>query len=104
MIIAAEKLAAQNSAYRHRNMKGAFGNEGALRFYRCSVRAANANNQISGYGWLKIRLFPEQRQNFFHQCVSGDTVFFAQDWNGAMFDELIRPTYTYHRRINHFRV
>ena len=30
MIIPAEKLAGQNSAYRHRNMKGAFGNEGAL--------------------------------------------------------------------------
>jgi hypothetical protein len=30
MIIPAKKLAAQNSAYRHRNMKGAFGNEGAL--------------------------------------------------------------------------
>src|SRR2546430_781897 len=32
MIIPAEKSAGQNSAYRHRNMKGAFGNEGALRF------------------------------------------------------------------------
>src|SRR5438270_12249275 len=32
MIIAAEKSAGQNSAYRHLNMKGAFGNEGALRF------------------------------------------------------------------------
>jgi hypothetical protein len=32
MIIPAEKSAEQNSAYRHRNMKGAFGNEGALRF------------------------------------------------------------------------
>jgi len=33
MIIAAEKSAGQNSAYRHQNMKGAFGNEGALRFF-----------------------------------------------------------------------
>src|SRR5439155_27165651 len=32
MIISAEKSAGQNPAYRHRNMKGAFGNEGALRF------------------------------------------------------------------------
>ena len=30
MIILAGKSAGQNSAYRHRNMKGAFGNEGAL--------------------------------------------------------------------------
>jgi hypothetical protein len=36
MIILAEKLAGQNSAYRHRNMKGAFGNEGALRFLQGS--------------------------------------------------------------------
>src|SRR5712675_3215981 len=32
MIIAPEKFGGQNSAYRHLNMKGAFGNEGALRF------------------------------------------------------------------------
>jgi hypothetical protein len=33
MIIAPEKFGGQNSAYRHLNMKGAFGNEGALRFF-----------------------------------------------------------------------
>jgi hypothetical protein len=33
MIIAVEKSAGQNSAYRHLNMKGAFGNGGALRFF-----------------------------------------------------------------------
>ena len=33
MIIQAEKSAGQNSAYRHLNMKGVFGNEGALRFF-----------------------------------------------------------------------
>jgi len=37
MIIPAEKLAGQNSAYRHQDMKGAFGNEGALRVYN-SIR------------------------------------------------------------------
>ena len=40
MIIPAKKLAGQNSAYRHRNMKGAFGNEGALRFYNSIARSA----------------------------------------------------------------
>jgi len=34
MIIAPKKFGRQNSAYRHRNMKGAFGNESALRFSR----------------------------------------------------------------------
>jgi hypothetical protein len=32
MIIISKKFGRQNSAYRHLNMKGAFGNEGALRF------------------------------------------------------------------------
>jgi hypothetical protein len=34
MIIPPEKSGRQNSAYRHLNMKGAFRNEGALRFLR----------------------------------------------------------------------
>jgi hypothetical protein len=34
MIIPPEKSGRQNSAYRHLDMKGAFGNEGALRFLR----------------------------------------------------------------------
>jgi hypothetical protein len=33
MIIPPEKSGRQNSAYRHLNMKGAFGNEGALPFF-----------------------------------------------------------------------
>jgi hypothetical protein len=33
MIIPVATATGQNSAYRYRNMKGAFGNEGALRFY-----------------------------------------------------------------------
>jgi hypothetical protein len=33
MIILVATATGQNSAYRHQNMKGAFGNEGALRFY-----------------------------------------------------------------------
>jgi hypothetical protein len=36
MIIVPKKFGRQNSAYRHLNMKGAFGNEGALRFFLCS--------------------------------------------------------------------
>jgi len=31
-----EQSRRQNSAYRHRNRKGAFGNEGALRFYQAT--------------------------------------------------------------------
>jgi hypothetical protein len=34
MIIPPEKSGRQNSAYRHLNMKGVFGNEGALHFLR----------------------------------------------------------------------
>ena len=33
MIIRVEKSVRQNSAYRHHNMKGAFGNEGAFLFF-----------------------------------------------------------------------
>ena len=33
MIIGPKKFGRQNSAYRHLNMKGAFGNGGALRFF-----------------------------------------------------------------------
>jgi hypothetical protein len=48
MIIAPKKFGGQNSAYRHLNMKGAFGNEGALRFYGdlpdCNY--PSASNQI----------------------------------------------------------
>jgi len=33
MIIAVAAATGQNSAYRHLNMKGAFGNEGALPFF-----------------------------------------------------------------------
>ena len=44
MIIPAKKLAGQNSAYRHRKMKGVFGNEGALRFYNSrGKRRARSN-------------------------------------------------------------
>jgi hypothetical protein len=31
-------------------------------------------------------------------------VFLSQDWDGAVFDELIGPTDPYHRRIDHLRV
>jgi hypothetical protein len=76
MIILAEKLAGQNSAYRHQNMKGAFGNEGALRF-TVHLIAHRPDEAISGHGWLKVRLFAEKRQNFFHQRFSSDAVLLA---------------------------
>ena len=31
-------------------------------------------------------------------------MFLAQDWNGAVLDELIGPTDAHHRRIDHLRV
>src|ERR1043165_412123 len=37
MVIVPKKFGKQNSAYRHLNMKGAFGNEGALRFLSLAV-------------------------------------------------------------------
>jgi hypothetical protein len=73
MIILAEKLAGQNSAYRHRNMKGAFGNEGALRFCG-ALDSTPPDEPISGYRRLKIRFLTEKRQNFFHECIGCDAV------------------------------
>ena len=42
-------------------MKGAFGNEGALRF-------------LLGDRWPKLGLLAKQRQNFFDQCIGRDAV------------------------------
>ena len=44
MIIVPEKFGRQNSAYRHLNMKGAFGNEGALRFY---IELSSGGSRVS---------------------------------------------------------
>jgi len=82
------------------NMKGAFGNGGALRFTARSI-VHRPDETISGHGWLKVRLLTEKRQNFFHQRVSSDAVLLAQDWNGAVLDELIGPPHTRHRRVKH---
>src|SRR5438874_3348334 len=88
-----------------KNMKGAFGNEGALRFYNLSGESALCRRwPILGNRRLKLRLFVQQRQNFFYQCIGGDAVFLPQDWNRAMLDELIRPAYAHHRRVDHLRV
>ena len=54
MIILAEKLAGQNSAYRHRNMKGAFGNEGALRFYCALASTPSLTNQFQATDGLRF--------------------------------------------------
>jgi hypothetical protein len=43
MIILSATADGQNSAYRHLNMKGAFGNEGALRFLGMDRRAEFSN-------------------------------------------------------------
>src|SRR4030095_1152227 len=58
----------------------------------------------SGYGRPEARFFPQERQNFFHQCVGGDAVFLAEDWNGAMLNELIGPTYAHYPLLKHSRV
>ena len=55
MIIAAEKSAGQNSAYRHLNMKGAFGNEGALRFYSSLSPAGSRVSDIPSGPWITRR-------------------------------------------------
>ncbi len=69
-------------------MKGAFGNEGAFRF-------------LLGDRWPELGLFAEERQNFFHERVGCDSVFLAQNRNGAVLDELIGPTDADHRRVYH---
>src|SRR5262249_43363516 len=81
----------QNSAYRHQTMKGAFGDEGALR-------------SLLGYRWSQLGFFAEKRENFFHEGVGCDAVLFAEDWDGAVFNELIGPTDSHHRCIDHLRV
>src|SRR5206468_3806821 len=73
------------------NMKGAFGNEGALRF-------------LLGDRRPKLGLFAEEWQNLFDECVGCDSVLLAQDWNCAMLDELIGPTDAHHRRVDHLRM
>src|SRR5947199_5379467 len=72
-------------------MNGAFGTEGALRF-------------SSGYRWPDTRFFVQKRQHFFHERVGSDAMLFAQDWNSAVLDELVRPSEAHHRRVDHLRV
>ena len=55
MIIAAEKSAGQNSAYRHLNMKGAFGNEGALRFHIELSPGGSRVSDIASGPWITRR-------------------------------------------------
>ena len=71
-------------------MKGAFGNEGALRFL------SDGRTQ-SGF-------FAQERQNFINQRVGSDAVLFAQNWNGAVLDKIIWPADPDHGRVNHLRV
>jgi hypothetical protein len=70
----------------------------ALRFNRdCALKT----DSVSSHGRFKLRLLLQQGQNFFHQCVGSDAVFFAQDWNRAVLDELIGPADAHHRRVDH---
>ena len=44
-------------------MKGAFGNEGVLRF--------------SGHRWRELGFFAKERKHFFHECVGCDAVLLS---------------------------
>jgi Novel STAND NTPase 3/Restriction endonuclease len=59
MIIVPKKFGRQNSAYRHLNMRGAFGNEGALPF---SIRIAHGDFLIKFYARYYARTFRLQIQ------------------------------------------
>src|SRR3977135_1703241 len=91
MIIPAEKSAGQNSAYRHRKYEGRF-------------RKRRRPSLLSGYGWPERGFFAEKGQDFFYQCVGCDAVLLAQDWNGAVLDELIGPADAHYRCVDHLRV
>ena len=71
-------------------MKGAFGNEGALR--------------LSSHRRLELCFFAKQRQNLFNKSVGGETVLLPQDWDGAVFDELIGPADPHHGCVDHLRM
>ena len=72
-------------------MKGAFGNEGALRF-------------LSGYRRSQLGFPAKEREDFFHKRVGGDAVFFAQRRNVAVLDKLVGPADPHHRCIDHLRM
>src|SRR5882724_5500313 len=91
MIIAACAIAPTEFGLPPSNMKGAFGNEGALRFYL-------------GCGWPDAGFLSQQRQHLFHQCVRSDPMFLAQNWDAAVFDELIGPSDANDRGVDHLRM
>ncbi len=79
MIILAEKLAGQNSAYRHRKYEGRFRKRRRPSLLQWDLwPALLPATRISGHRRFKFRFFLQQRQNFFHQRVSSDPVFLAQ--------------------------
>src|SRR6266496_5742787 len=59
---------------------------------------------LSGHRWPDSGFFAQQRQHFFHKRLTCDAVFFAQDRNGAVLDELVRPTDAHNWRIDHLRM
>src|SRR5262249_54983069 len=81
----------QNSAYRHRNYEGRF-------------RKRRRPSPFLSHRRRELGFFAEKRQNFFHKRVGCDAVFLTQDWDGAVFDELIGPTDPHDRCIDHLRV
>ena len=42
----------------------------------------------------------QERHDFFHERVRRDAVFFAQDRNAAVLDELVRPANANDRRVD----
>src|SRR5581483_8715390 len=104
MIIAVATVTVQNSAYSHRKYEGRFRKRRRPSLLQFHSEEPAKSKIILGHRRLKLRFLLQQGKHFFHQCVGGDAVFFAQDWNGTVLDKLIGPAYAHHRRIDHLRV
>src|SRR5581483_2257150 len=87
-----------------------FGSRRRPVFVPIDARLASLNQRrhfggpISGYGWFEPGFFAQQREHFFHQGIGRDAMFFAQNRNGAMLDELVGPADAHDWRVDHLRV
>jgi hypothetical protein len=64
MIIPAEKLADRIRLIAIKNMKGAFGNEGALRFYSLLVERANGDGEFQATEGLRVDFLRSSGRTF----------------------------------------
>ena len=92
MIIAVATATGQNSAYRHRKYEGRFRKR---RRPSLSIRPPMA---------VSLDFLRRSGSTFSTSASAVMPCFFAQDWNGAVLDELIGPTDPHHRRVDHLRV